>query len=205
MGVIIAGEVFIGVADNAAADGALGDAGLDCLEQRHRAEKRYIVAVLAAGEIFWKTSRRAVVRSRCMSAIFESLMYLCVRENDFTRRLFNVAATQAIHRLSIIVGNFLYISVAAFTADTCMWASTEERFVHIKQAIVALLVHAGKASEAVTHETVFCVHSVQRVREHNYQCQCKKARRRAQTCDTRIPSYATTDNRRLLRWTPHFS
>jgi hypothetical protein len=195
VGIIIAGKVLIGVAHNAAADSTIGNAGLDCLEQGDRPEKGYVVAVLAVGKIVRKTSRCAILSSQCVNAVFECLMYFCMSKNNFACRLLNVATTQAIHWFCVVVWNLLDIGVTTFAANPRMGAAIEECFIHIKQAIVALLVYAGKTPETMTHETVLCVHSVQSLRKYNYQCECKKARRKAQGQYLRVPSDATVYDR----------
>jgi len=112
-------------------------------------------------------------------------------KNDFACRLLNVAATQAIHWFCVVVWNLLDIGVATFAANARVGALAEECFIHIKQAVVALLVHTGKTSEAMTHKTVLCVYGVQGLRKHNYQCERKKDRRKAQGQYLRVPSDAT--------------
>ena len=112
-----------------------------------------IVAVPAVRIILLKSSRCAVLFDRNVNAVPQFFM----GEHVFASRHLNIMATAAIHLFRIIVWNLFDISVAIFTADTCVGTLTEEFFVHIKQAIGAFLIHAGKTSEAVTHQTVFCV------------------------------------------------
>ena len=121
--------------------------------------------------------------------------YLGMRKDDFACWFFYMAATKAIHRFGAIVRNLVYVGMAALAANPCVGALAEKLFIHIEKAVVALLVHAGKTSEAMTHETVLCVHSVQNLRKHNYQCECKKARRKAQGQYLRVPSDATVHDR----------
>ena len=116
-------------------------------------------------------------------------------KDDFARWFFYMAATKAIHRFGAIVRNLVYVGMAALAANPCVGALAEKLFIHIKQAVVALLVHAGKTSEAMTHETVLCVYSVQGLRKHNYQCERKKDRRKAQGQYLRVPSDATVHDR----------
>jgi hypothetical protein len=154
MGIIIAGKVLIGVTHNATADSTIRDACPDCLEQGDRPEKGYVVAVLAVGEIVRKTSRCAILSNQCVNAVFERLMYFCMGKNDFACRFINVATTQAIHWFCVVVWNLLDIGVTTFAANARVGTLTEKCFIHIKQAVVALLIHAGKTSEAVAHETI---------------------------------------------------
>ena len=150
----VAGKVFIRVAHNTPADSALGDTGPNLLEQRNRPEKWYVVTILAAGIIISITSRRAVGGGQCVNAAFEMLAYLGMCKNDFACRLLDVTATQAINRFCVIMWNLLDVSVTSFAADARMGPSVKECFIHIKQAIVTILVHTGKTSEAMTHEAV---------------------------------------------------
>ena len=67
------------------------------------------MTVFAEGKILGKVSRCAVLGSQCVNAVFESFIYFCMSKDDFSRRLFYVATSQAIHLFCIIVWNFLDI------------------------------------------------------------------------------------------------
>jgi hypothetical protein len=112
------------------------------------------VTILAAGKIVPVTSRRAVVGGQCVNAAFEMVTHFGVCENNLTRRFFDVAATQAIHRFGAIVWDLVYVGMAALAANPCVGALAEKLFVHVKKAIVALLVHAGKTPKPVAHQAV---------------------------------------------------
>jgi hypothetical protein len=112
-----------------------------------------IVAVPAVRIILLKSSRCAVLFDRNVNAVPQFFM----DEHVFASRHFNIMATAAVHRLCIIVRGLFDIGVAVFAADTCVGTLTEKSFVHIKQAIGIFLIHAGKTSEAVAHQTVICV------------------------------------------------
>ena len=80
-------------------------------------------------------------------------------EHVFASRHLDIMATAAVHRFYITVRNLFDIGVAVLAVDTCVRAPAEELFIHIKQAIIAFLVHAGKTPEAVAHQTFLCVRS----------------------------------------------
>ena len=89
-----------------------------------------------------------------MNAAFEMFVHFGVREDDLTRRFFDVAATQEIHRFGAIVWDLVYVGMAALATDPRVGALAEEFFVHVEKAIVALFVHAGKTAKPVAHQAV---------------------------------------------------
>jgi len=110
--------MFIGVAHNAPADSAVGDAGSYSLKQGHRPEKGYIMTILALRKIVGMASRRAVIGGQRVDTAFEMLAHFGMCENDLTRRFFYVAATQAIHRLGAVVRDLVYIGVTGPNLET---------------------------------------------------------------------------------------
>ena len=119
------------------------------------------MTILAAGIIISVTSRRSVVGGQGVNAAFEMLAYLGMCKNDFACRLLYVTATQAINRLRVVVWDLIDICVATLTANARVGPPVKKCFIHIKQSVITLLVHAGKSPETMTHEAVLCIYGVQ--------------------------------------------
>jgi hypothetical protein len=119
------------------------------------ADKVLIVAVPAVGIILLKSSRCAVLFDRSVNTVPQFFM----GEHGFAGRLLNIMATAAVHRFCTVVRDLFDIGVAVFAADACVGTLAEESFVHIKQAIGAFPVHAGKTSKAVAYQAVLSVRS----------------------------------------------
>ena len=86
--------------------------------------------------------------------------------------LFDVAATETIHFLSVIVGDLFDVCVATLATDPGMRSSVEQLLVYEKKSIIAVLLDSCQTPVAMTHETVVGIGGQSRAqagKQHNKQ------------------------------------
>jgi hypothetical protein len=112
------------------------------------------MTIFTAGKIFRKVLVRAVGVGESVNTALQRILYLGMGENDFPGRFLNMTTAHAVYRLSIVMRNFIDISVTARATDPGMRPAVEKGFIHVKQPVFPLFVHAAQTAKAVAHEAV---------------------------------------------------
>ena len=184
------------MAQRAAADGPVGDAGAHLLEDRDGPKQRHVVAILAPGKVVRTALQSAVGVLRGVHAVFQNGLHRRMGEDDLPRGLLNVATAQAIDGLGVAVRDLVDIRMTAPATDTGMRAAIEEGLIHVEKPVRAFFIDAGQTAEAVAHETVFCIHCLQALQRSQSQ-QCQNAQCEPQTRAPGVPVGTVDDPNRL--------